>query len=230
MTAHVAQTPLDPAFVPGISQHCDQWCSYCAMTAHCLAYCRSTERREQQGPEAFKNFDDVIEFTREIAAAEGRTTPELDALLSPDPTVRDSVPDVDDPLDDLAARYAFEAARFLERRSWMPPVRPTPQPSSLDVVAWYHVLIHLRLGRAVASAILAARGRADRIVDANGCAKMVLVGIDRSRAALRRLRGHRDDARVVSLLETLEELAPAVERRFPSARDFIRPGLDGPVA
>ena len=59
---------------------------------------------------------------------------------------------------------------------------------------------------------------------------MVLVGIDRSRAALRRLRGARDDERIASLLDTLDRLAPAIERRFPAARAFIRPGLDGSVA
>ncbi len=228
--SNVAVTAAEAPFVPGISQHCDQWCSYCPMTARCLAYRRFVARQEQQGPDAFRDFDDVIAFTREIAAMEGRTTPELDALLSPDPTVRDSVPEVDDPLDDLAARYAFDVARFLGRRGWTPPIRPTPQPSPLDVVAWYHEMMHLRLSRALASAILAERGRRENIVDANGCAKVVLVGIDRSRAALRRLRGQRDDTRGVALLETLDALSAAVERRFPFARDFIRPGLDAPVA
>jgi len=152
--------------------------------------------------------------------------------LSPDPAVRLALmPEVDDPVDDLACRYAFEAYRFLERRHWMPPVHIAPQPSPIDVVAWYHVLIRTRVGRALASAMQsAARGRPVWMDDANGCAKMVLVGIGRSRTALRRLRGERDDWRVASLLGTLEELGPAVECRFPSARAFIRPGLDGPVA
>jgi hypothetical protein len=58
---------------------------------------------------------------------------------------------------------------------------------------------------------------------------MVLIGIDRSRAALGRLRGLCDDQRVASLLDTLDRLGPAVEQRFPAARAFIRPGLDGPI-
>jgi len=230
MAAYSVRVGSDPTLVPGIYEHCDEWCSYCPVTAHCLAYRRFLIRQEQNGPEAFTSFEDGFEFTREVKAAEGRTTPELDALLSPDPAVRAWVPDVDDPLDDLASRYAFEAARFLERRCWRLPVQPPPQPSPVDVVGWYHLLIQARVGRALAGAIQARRGRTDRMMDANGCAKMVLVGIDRSHVALRRLRGHRDDARVASLIETLEELGPAVERRFPSARAFIRPGLDGPVA
>jgi hypothetical protein len=231
MTPHTAGAAIDPdpTLVPGIYEHCDQWCSYCPMTARCLAHRRLRARQAQNGPDAFSSLEDVIEFTREVSRAEGRPTPELDALLSPDPAVQASLPEIDDPLDDLASRYEFETMRFLERRHWTPPVRPTPQPSSIDVVAWYHVLIQSRLARALARSMEAARGRADRLVDANGCAKMVLIGIDRSRAALGRLRGLCDDQRVASLLDTLDRLGPAVEQRFPAARAFIRPGLDGPI-
>jgi hypothetical protein len=229
MATQSAAAASDPMLVPGIYEHCDQWCSYCPMTANCLAYRRLLDRQEQNGPEAFTSFEDLIEFTREVSAAEGRPTPELDALLSSNPAVLASLPEVDDPLDDLASRYAFEVGRFLQRRGWMPPVQPTPQPSPIDVVAWYYLLIETRVARALGSAVLAARGRADRMMDANGCAKMVLIGIDRSRGALRRLRGLRDDTRVASLVDTLDQLGPAIERRFPSARTFIRPGLDGPV-
>ncbi len=229
MATHSVNLVSDPTLVPGIYEHCDEWCSYCPVTAHCLAYRRLRALLEENGVAAFRSFEDVIEFTREVHAAEGQSTPELDALLSPDPAVRALVPEVDDPLDDLATRYLFEAGRFLQRRSWVLPIPPPPQPSPIDVVAWYHVLIQSRLGRALAGAIQASRGRAERMSDANGCVKMVLVCIDRSHAALRRLRGQRDDARVVRLLETLEQLGPAIERRFPFARAFIRPGLDGPV-
>jgi hypothetical protein len=225
-----AEASKDCARVPGIYEHCDQWCSYCAATARCLAFRRMQERQEQRGT-PFGSLEEVIEFTREVKAEEGSLTPELDVLLSPDPVTRMAVmPEIDDPLDDLAYRYVFEAHRFLERRNWIPPMQVSPQPSPLDVVAWYHLLIGTRIGRALASEIQAARGRGAWMEDASGCAKMVLVGIERSHRALRKLRGQRDDARVVALLETLEELGPAVERRFPAARAFIRPGLDGPVA
>ncbi len=230
MPTPIADRPDDTAaLVPGIYEHCDQWCSYCPVTSRCLAYRRMKAREEQFGI-PFRNVEEIIEFTREVTAEEGRSTPELDALLSPDPVVRSLIPEVDDPLDDLVSRYWFEAQRFLERRNWMPPVQPAPQPSPIDVVAWYHALMASRLGRALMSATQALRGRAERLIDANGCAKMILIGIDRSHAALRRLRGQRDDRRVVALIETLEQLGPAVERRFPGARAFIRPGLDGPLA
>ncbi len=225
-----AEASKDTPLVPGIYEHCDQWCSYCTATTRCLAFRHLQVRQEQHGA-PLRSLEDVIEFTREVKAEEGSLTPELDLLLSPDPAKRIALmPDIDDPLDDLAYRYAFEAHRFLERRYWMPPIQTAPQPSPIDVVAWYHLLIGTRISRALASETqAAAHRRGSWMDDAHGCAKMVLVGIDRSHAALRKLRGQRDDARVAALIETLEQLGPAVERRFPGARGFMRPGLDGPL-
>src|SRR5512133_444459 len=147
MNAHAAEATEDAVLIPGIYEHCDEWCSYCGATAACLAY-RRLQRRQTRDGGAFASLEEVIEFTREVRTEEGTLTPELDALLSPDPAVRMAVmPDVDDPLDDLAFRYAFEAQRFLDRRHWLPPVQIGPQPSPIDVVAWYHVLIGSRVGR-----------------------------------------------------------------------------------
>jgi hypothetical protein len=69
--------------------------------------------------------------------------------------------------------------------------------------------------------------RASRM-DSNGSAKIALVAMDRSIAAWRALQ--------ISLPEKSETIKPMlielsglrgdVEKRFPCARDFIRPGLD----
>src|SRR5512146_830735 len=101
------------------------------MTSRCTAFRRLAARTRKQDGEAFDSLEEAIEFSREVRAVEGKATPELDALLSPDPAVRATMPEVDDPLDDLATRYAFETSRFLHRRRWLPPIRPTPQPSPI---------------------------------------------------------------------------------------------------
>jgi hypothetical protein len=69
--------------------------------------------------------------------------------------------------------------------------------------------------------------RADRM-DANGSAKVALVGIDRSISAWRSLQMSlpaKTDAIKPMLIE-LKSMRRAVEARFPHARNFIRPGLD----
>jgi hypothetical protein len=69
--------------------------------------------------------------------------------------------------------------------------------------------------------------RAHRI-DSNGSAKVALVAIDRSTAAWGALQlSLPDKAHTVNpILLELDRLRRLTEKRFPQARDFIRPGLD----
>src|SRR5215813_6481297 len=65
-------------------------------------------------------------------------------------------------------------------------------------------------------------------MDANGSAKIALVAIDRSIGAWRTLQillPEKSDT-IKPILIQLESLRGAAEKRFPHARDFIRPGLD----
>jgi hypothetical protein len=99
----------------------------------------------------------------------------------------------------------------------------------LEVVQWYMFFIDVKLQRAVASRVDRARDGDDGFPnDADGSAKVALVAIDRTIGAWARLRGHlttRADA-ILDLLVQLERLRRAVEHEFPTARTFLRPGLD----
>ena len=99
----------------------------------------------------------------------------------------------------------------------------------LEVVQWYMFFIDVKLQRAVASRVDWERDGDDGLPsDADGSAKVALVAIDRTIGAWARLRGHlptEADA-ILDLLVRLERLRRAVEREFPAARTFMRPGLD----
>ena len=99
----------------------------------------------------------------------------------------------------------------------------------LDVVQWYLFFIDVKLQRAVASQVDLVRDGGDGLPsDADGSAKIALVAIDRSIGAWARLRGHlasEADA-ILDQLVRLERLRRAVEREFPAARAFQRPGFD----
>jgi hypothetical protein len=230
MSRPAVTTPIqDPSLIPAVHRYCDEWCARCPVTARCLVRRLLLEREKRHGTSYDMSLEEIIEFTHEVAAAEGRTTPELDALLSPDPAVRARVPEVDNPLTRLGARYAMEADWYLRSCGWTPPSSPdTPDPSLLDVLAWYHVFIRLRIDRAVTSHLQAVRGRQDRLEDALGCAKLVLVSLDRSREALEGLQRESGEPYIGRMLTTLSELTQMMEVRFPAARSFVRAGLDGP--
>jgi hypothetical protein len=98
------------------------------------------------------------------------------------------------------------------------------------VVHWYMLQIGVKFARALSSD--AERELLDEETmqtDMLGSAKVALLGIDRSLAAWAILRQafpeHADE--ILDILVDLNRLRTAGETRFPDARAFIRPGLDG---
>lgn len=103
---------------------------------------------------------------------------------------------------------------------------------ALEVLRWYEHQIYVKIARAL-------HGLYDDFVqedfvddpiqtDANGSAKVALIGIQRSMAALGNLllvfEEHED--RILDLLVLLEHAKRLVEETFPDARAFRRPGFD----
>lgn len=102
----------------------------------------------------------------------------------------------------------------------------------LDVVQWYRHQIAVKLTRALMSKQDLARGElpGDDPVqnDANGSAKVALIGINRSMAAW----GQLYDAfpaledETLPLLVKLEKTKKLLLQIFPDVHDFVRPGFD----
>ncbi|MEN6578679.1 MAG: hypothetical protein ABFD90_20200 [Phycisphaerales bacterium] len=98
----------------------------------------------------------------------------------------------------------------------------------LEIIRWYQPQIWVKLCRAASGAI---RARLEGIEsfqeDADGSAKVALIGIERSIAAwgtlLNRFPDHED---AIFSLATLKRLLRQVEAAFPNARAFRRPGFD----
>jgi len=86
----------DPQIIPGVHHYCNEWCDYCGVTARCCGY-RCTElyrkrRGRKDGEPTFRTINEAVEFTREMSAAEGVRTDELDALLGSRRAHRASTP------------------------------------------------------------------------------------------------------------------------------------------
>ena len=98
----------------------------------------------------------------------------------------------------------------------------------LEVIQWYQRQIWVKLCRAASGTI---RSELEDIEcfqeDADGSAKVAIIGIERSMAAwatlLRRCPDHED---AIFALGTLKRLLRQVEAAFPDARAFRRPGFD----
>jgi hypothetical protein len=100
----------------------------------------------------------------------------------------------------------------------------------LDVIRWYQRQIYIKLRRAATGMIRGElEGNEYAPQDANGSAKVALLGLERSIAAWATVQhcfpDHED---IVFALGTLKRLLRQVEVSFPDARAFRRPGFDTP--
>jgi hypothetical protein len=99
-----------------------------------------------------------------------------------------------------------------------------------EVIQWYQYQIAVKTMRALS-------GRKEELEDpeitdfpkdSDGSAKVALIGIDRSIAAWRMMQMSLPDRveSIVPLILQLERLRQRLEKGFPQARDFVRPGFD----
>jgi hypothetical protein len=224
----------DPNLVPGIYNGCDQWCHYCPATERCLAYkCRPN--LEGTGG-IYENLEatmfESMRYLKDCHDAEGLQPPEdLIQMLSGERTPAAVCVPVDDPLERMGKHYAVLATAFLASSDRPLPSAPLPKrehgPTPSDVFLYYHVQIAVKIYRAISSAREAARtDSAQARWDAAVSAKVALLGIDRSDEALQVLTLDDGDPRIEHMRRHLARLRHEIERRFPSARTLVRPGLD----
>jgi hypothetical protein len=225
------QVCLDSTLIKGIYNTCDQWCMYCPATERCLAYRCSPEigsgKQDIYKSLADRLYEGIIFFKR-LCEAEGTPTPELDDMLANDPRKQTVAPPVDDPLERAGKRYARLSGAYLHSREDYPfEVRWRPSgPTPFEVFTWFHVLIAVKIYRALLSSGAAARGDESTRVDALVSAKVALIGIDRSLEALSAMADTDNDARLELLAGQLRRVRRELEARFPDARSFVREGLD----
>ncbi len=132
-----------------------------------------------------------------------------------------------------------ERAKALESQHRMGLPGADPEGDALrlqdaaEVIQWYQHQIAVKLMRAIRSAGREEERDDDMDIalqcsDADGSAKVALLGIDRSVAAwaelLRQMPDEQD--RILPLLASLGRLRRDLETIFPRARAFLRPGFD----
>jgi hypothetical protein len=104
--------------------------------------------------------------------------------------------------------------------------------NAFEVVQWYYTLVSVKIRRAVHGLLnpldLPEEELKDIPSDADGSAKIALIGMDRSIAAWAVvLKSMPEQEKVIlDFLVQLERIRRETERVFPKARAFIRPGFD----
>jgi hypothetical protein len=99
----------------------------------------------------------------------------------------------------------------------------------LEVVRWYQHQIYVKLCRAASGIANGELGEIEYCLeDANGSAKVAIIGIERSISAWGGLLNQfpQQEQAILNILVKLKALLRLVENSFPDARTFVRPGFD----
>lgn len=226
----------NPDFITGIYNYCDRWCERCPFSSRCLVYAS-----EQEGASLVSQEATNGEFWRRLQAVYQEARERIDEWskeaglgtgISEDDIARHQKKrrGVDThPIARAAKKYANAAGDwFLDLTEGENPAKQQVEDlEATDVVKWYQYQIAVKTMRALSE-------RGDDIEgerspkDSDGVAKVALVGIERSISAWRWIQtiiAAKADS-IVPLILQLEQLRIAIEREFPDARSFVRPGFD----
>jgi hypothetical protein len=246
----------NPDLISGIYNYCDRWCERCPLTSRCLVYATEKEDDDSSQThdltnEAFwRKLGTIFQETRDMIAEWAREAGiDLNkAGDEDDPAQRKRRrQQVDNhPLARAGKKYANDASdwfRELDQTVEISDLRVSERAAETDweaaerlddareVIQWYQYQIAVKSMRALS-------GRLDEqeenssddpwLQDSDGSAKVALIGIDRSIAAWRimQLALPERETSIVPLILQLERLRHRIEKTFPFAREFVRPGFD----
>ena len=241
----------NPVLISGIYNYCDRWCERCPLTSRCLVY--ATEHEADDFPESHdlrneafwgklgtvfrETRQTIVEWAKEAGVDLCEPAEEDEARYLRKRQLTDN-----HPLTKAGKRYANAASdwfrefdQIIEVRDLCATETDFEESQSVEdareVIQWYQYQIAVKTMRALSGQseeMDEDPEGAEFTKDANGSAKVALIGIDRSIAAWRLMQLSLPEpaASIVPLILQLERLRFRLEKRFPDARDFVRPGFD----
>lgn len=238
----------NPDLISGIYNYCDRWCERCPLTSRCLVYATeqvendSPQSRDVRNEEFWQKLGSIFEETREMIANWAREAGvDLAAPAGDDEVFYQKKRQLVDnhPLTKFGKKYANAASdwfREFDQTIEITDLRATEGDlenterleDAREVIHWYQYQIAVKTMRALSGRREELEDDAEFPRDSDGSAKVALIGIDRSIAAWRLMQISSPERAesIVPLILQLERLRRRIEKVFPEARAFVRPGFD----
>jgi len=229
----------NPDLISGIYNYCDRWCERCPLTSRCLVY--ATEQEDYEPPEShdirneafWQKLGSILLETRELIVEWAKEAGVDLAAPGEEDTARSHRKRqlIDNhPLAKSGKKYANAASDWFREFDQTFELTDSERlEDAREVIQWYQYQIAVKTIRALSSRREEDGPElAECPKDSDGSAKVALIGIDRSIAAWRLMQLSLPEraGSVVPLILQLERLRHRVEKGFPHARGFVRPGFD----
>jgi hypothetical protein len=235
-------------FIVSIFNYCDRWCEACAFTSLCRVFADVARMEASLDPNLRavteapplpqdvpppppKWMEAIIEEINEIA----RRPPTKEALADAEPRL----------LPEHVAIGTRSMAYCLGVHHWLRDREEVRQrklalserseskgpTDPVAVISWFASLNASKIDRALAR-LAEDDGDREFPPDHEGSAKVAIIGIERSQAAWLELvaGGAVTESQAQPFLTELAWLGTQLEKVFPLARAFVRPGFDEPDA
>ncbi len=230
----------DEQFISSIYNYCDRWCERCGFTARCRVFAdeRSHSLEDSDDPmgEAFNVVAESLDEAKQMFIDHSEEIGiDLEAAMN-DPEIDASVERQQRTVEDndafkLAHEYALDRKVFESADSWLPLDDDRAAGEMMEILHWYHFFISAKIHRGLHGLLdMDGYENKDELLDtqsdANGSIKVALIAIERSVFAWTYLLNGSNAASIRPQIEKLEQIKSLVEKKFPHAREFIRPGFD----
>jgi hypothetical protein len=216
-------------FIVGVFNYCDSWCARCALTSYCRLFADMAEMEASLDPN-LKALAEAPPLPEEIPPPPPAWMQELIEEAEKNPLsaeewaqLKPTTAAEHRPIRGRAIDYSRRFRHWLEARG-----DEAPEDESFEDIVWFHTLVPAKIARSLTTSPLDDAESPQS--DANGSAKVALLGIDRSHAAWLGLveKGVVSAEEAQPFIADLVWLGEALERVRPHARDFVRPALDEP--
>lgn len=236
----------NPKYISGIYNYCDRWCERCQFTSRCLNYkigqenYADLEEHDISSAEFWEGFSnlmkDTIGMIKDMALEHGidldsieieeKETSSENVIHLTSEMANKYITLVDDWFD--STKYVYEDSEVYQKLNNSKEAT-VKFDDIIQIIRWYQMQIYVKLRRALDGEMDEDNDFSEDFPnDSDGSAKVALIGIDRSIGAWTKMLEFFPDRKeeLMKIISFLNRLCSIVERKFPKARDFIRPGFD----
>ena len=223
----------DRDFIPSIHNYCDRWCNMCSLRSQCSAYYFEKElpdsrENSESGKSSIEGVKHIFELTQDILKGIlEENSIDFELPRSTTDNFFPEIPENEQKVLDFAKEYAFSASDWLKEfpEERISAIHELMEP--VNVISYYHTFIPSKLARAFFGRVSCPED--DPIQnDSNGSAKVALMAIEKSLNSWAHLLKHQkvNEEVILQHCVKLEKLKQNVQRFFPYAQKFVRPGFD----